>query len=82
MKNIKLCYRGERTKPSLSQRQSLVMHSSALSIVSFLSLLSINQVAMGREVQQAHTHGVADLSLVAEDGVLEMQFVSPAISGF
>lgn len=48
--------------------------------IGFIGLIGISSLAMGREVHEAHTHGVANLTLVFENGALEIQFESPAMS--
>ena len=53
------------------------MSTNALNVVFYIALLSISEVAFANK---AHTHGVADLTLAYERGVVEIQFELPAES--
>ena len=54
--------------------------NTAVLIVGLLGLITVNNLAIASNVQQAHIHGVAELTVAFENGVVEMQFESPAIS--
>lgn len=58
-------------------RRSVMERRAALVVIFCTGLMSVPGVATGRE---AHTHGAGNLTLVYENGVLEIQFDSPAMS--
>lgn len=63
-------------------RCSAPKSKAVLVIVSLTGLMSFISLAEGREQHEAHTHGVANLSLVSENGALEVHFESAAMSLF
>jgi hypothetical protein len=70
------------TLPKLTSdiRRSMLKSKTVLMVIFSLSLIIANGLAYGSEVHDAHTHGVANLTLAFENGVLEIQFESPAMS--
>jgi len=46
----------------------------------YISLIMINDVAIGSSTHKAHNHGVANLMVAFESNNLEVQFESPAMS--
>ena len=68
------------TKLISAIRHSLVESRAVLIIIFYISLISANGLAFGREVHGVHNHGVANLTLAFESGALEVQFESPAES--
>lgn len=68
------------TKLTSGISRSLAESRSVLLISFFISSMSANSLALGREMHGVHTHGVANLTLAFENGTLEVQFESPAMS--
>jgi len=64
----------------MSQLRHTLSETNAVVIVLFTVLMSVNSLSISQEVHEAHTHGTAHLTLAYEDGVLEAQFESPAMS--
>ncbi len=58
-------------------RRTIVKSRTMLIMIFCTSLVTVNGSAVSRE---AHTHGVANVTLAFENGNLEVQFESPAIS--
>ena len=56
------------------------MSKALLRVVAVITLLSSDSLAFAREAHDAHTHGVADLTLAFENGFLEIELESPAMS--
>jgi len=56
------------------------MNKAALIAISFLGLMGVGGFTLAADVHHAHTHGVANLTLAFESGVMEVQFESPAMS--
>jgi hypothetical protein len=67
-------------KLTLAIRHSLVESRDVLIIIFCISLMSANELAFSREVHGVHNHGVANLTVAFENGAMEIQFVSPAVS--
>jgi len=66
---------------SMTGLNKLIVESRAAKIIALsLGLTYVNASAIAREQHDAHTHGVANMTLVSEGGILEVQFESPAIS--
>lgn len=68
------------TKLTSDIRGSSVQSKTVLIIIFYISLISVNGLAHGSETHDAHTHGVGNLTLAFENGALEIQFESPAMS--
>jgi len=67
-------------KTGLNNRPFITRVKAVLIAVFSASLIGASEIAFSSEVHEAHTHGVANLTLAFESGALEVQFESPAIS--
>lgn len=56
------------------------MNAFVTLIFSLLSLLSLSGFALAAEEHRSHTHGLANLTMAYENGVIEIQFEAPAES--
>jgi len=65
---------------SLTTVFTKIVANALSSLLGFICLVGVNQAAIASETHQAHTHGLANLTLVSEGGALEIRFESPAIS--
>jgi len=59
---------------------SLKKTKNLITAVCLLSFISMNTLVVASEVHDAHTHGVANLTLAFDSGVMEVQFESPAVN--
>ena len=80
MKNFKIIKQTAVTNSVLESKYFITKSKTVRSILILTSVISMSDFALAREQYDAHTHGIANLTLASENGVLEVQFDSPAIS--
>ena len=77
MKNLNLI---KQLYNSISNISYFVRCNRVSTTAVLVGLIGLSDLAVGREQHDAHTHGVANMTLVSENGVLEIEFESPAVS--
>jgi len=80
MKNLKIIKVLASAKPVCNMRRSVVKNSALRNVGFAVSLMSVCGVVVAQEQHNAHTHGVANLTLVSDSGTLEIAFDSPAVN--
>jgi len=80
MKKFKIIKQPTVINSALETTHSITKSKTVRSILILTSVISMSDFALAREQHDAHTHGIANLTLASENGILEVQFDSPAIS--